>query len=211
MVKRIPIIVVIILIWGRVSNTFAQDGNRLFSDDFSTYANVWETQDTPDWMVDYDQDNLAFLMDIKTAHQEVWSTPRSFLDLTAYVIEVTAVVDETSSSDSMFGLLVNYVDEDNFYVFILRASGYYEVRLRLDGAWLDKPLVFGKAPQADSYRLSVQDQEGIFELGLNDEPLVPFVNTELSGGKFGLYAQSGDGPLVIRFDDYLVRDLRPES
>ncbi len=211
MVKRITLLTVVIFMIGLVSNTYAQDGNRLFSDDFSTYANVWETQNTPDFTADYDQDNLAFLMDIQTPQQEVWSTPRSSLDLTAYVIEVTAAIDASSAADSMAGLLMNYVDEDNFYVFILRASGYYEVRLRLDGEWWDKPLVFGKASQAESYRLSVQDRNGVFELGLNGDSLVPFVNTELSGGKFGLYAQSGDGPMIVRFDDYLVRDLRPES
>ncbi|MCQ3931522.1 MAG: hypothetical protein DPW16_13775 [Chloroflexi bacterium] len=209
--KRIPLLSVIIFVMSLLPTVYAQDGNRLFSDDFSTYANVWKTQDTADFTADYDQDALAFFMDIRTAEQEVWSTPRSSLDLSAYVIEVTAVLDATSAADSMAGLLVNYVDEDNFYVFILRASGYYEVRLRLDGEWLDRPLVFGKAPQSDNYRLSVQNQNGVFELGLNGEPLVPFVNTELSGGKFGLYAQSGDGSMLVRFDDYLVRDLRPES
>ncbi|CAG0956925.1 hypothetical protein ARNL5_00596 [Anaerolineae bacterium] len=209
--KRIALLTVVFIMIGLLPTAYAQDGNRLFSDDFSTYANVWETQDTPDYTADYDQDNLAFFMDIRTTEQEAWSTPRSSLDLTAYVIEVTTVIDTTSNANSMAGLLVNYVDEDNFYVFILRASGYYEVRLRLDGEWLDRPLVFGKAPQADSYRLSVQNQNGVFELALNGEPLVPFVNTELSGGKFGLYAQSGDGSMLVRFDDYLVRDLRPES
>lgn len=209
--KRISLVSVFIFVMSLLPTAYAQDGNRLFSDDFSTYANVWETQDTADFTADYDQDALAFFMDIRTAEQEVWSTPRSSLDLSAYVIEVTVVLDATSAADSMAGLLVNYVDEDNFYVFILRASGYYEVRLRLDGEWLDRPLVFGKAPQADNYRLSVQNQNGVFELGLNGEPLVPFVNTELSGGKFGLYAQSGDGSMLVRFDDYLVRDLRPES
>lgn len=209
--KRIALLSVFIFVMSLLPTAYAQDGNRLFSDDFSTYANVWETPNTPDYTADYDQDNLAFFMDIRTAEQEVWSTPRSSLDLTAYVIEVTTVIDTTSTTESMAGLVVNYVDEDNFYVFILRASGYYEVRLQLDGGWLDKPLVFGKATQADSYRLSVQSQNGVFELGLNGESLVPFVNTELSGGKFGLYAQSGDGSMLVRFDDYLVRDLRPES
>lgn len=211
MVKRIALLGVVIFMFSLLPNAHAQDGNRLFSDDFSTYANVWETQVTPDFTADYDQDTLAFLMDIKTVQQELWSTPRSSLDLTSYVIEVTAVIDATSAADSMAGLLLNYIDEDNFYVFVLRASGYYEIRLRVDGAWLDKPLVFGKALQSESYRLSVQNQNGVFELGLNGEPLVPFVNMELSGGKFGLYAQSGDGPIIVRFDDYLVRDLRPES
>ena len=211
MVKQIALLGVVIFMLGLSPTAHAQDGNRLFLDDFSTYANVWETQATPDFTADYDQDTLAFLIDIKTAQQEVWSTPRSSLDLAAYVIEVTAVIDATSAADSMVGLLLNYVDEDNFYVFVLRSSGYYEVRLRLDGEWLDKPLVFGKALQAESYRLSVQNQNGVFELGLNGVLLVPFVNTELSGGKFGLYAQSGDSPVIVRFDDYLVRDLRPES
>lgn len=211
MIKRILLIMMTIELLGVTSGTYAQDGNRLFSDDFSTYANVWETQSTPDFTVDYDQDNLAFFMEIQTAQHEVWSTPRSFLDLDAYVIEVTAIMEASSAADSMFGLLLNYVDEDNFYVFIVRASGYYEVHLRLDGAWYPKPLVFGKALQADSYRLSVQNQNGVFELGLNDEPLVPFVNMDVSGGIFGLYARSGDGPMLVRFDDYLVRDLRPES
>ncbi|KAB2866482.1 MAG: hypothetical protein F9K46_02230 [Anaerolineae bacterium] len=211
MIKRFTLLTMVVFLIILLPTVYAQDGNRLFSDDFSTYANTWETPNTPDYTADYDQDNLAFFMDIRTAEQEVWSTPRSSLDLTAYVIEVTAVIDATSTADSMAGLLVNYVDEDNFYVFIIRASGYYEVRLRLDGEWLDRPLVFGKAAQADSYRLSVQSHNGVFELGLNGEPVVPFVNTELSGGKFGLYAQSGDGSMFVRFDDYLVRDLRPES
>lgn len=211
MVKQLSGIIVIVVLLGIAPGVSAQDdgsrGNRLFTDDFSTFANVWETQDTGKLMVDYDRDHYAFYMDVQSVGAEAWSTPYTFLDLSRYVIEVTAISDATNSADSTFGLLLNYLDEDNFYVFTIRASGYYEMRLRLEGEWQATPLVFGKAPEAESYRLSVQNNEGIFELGLNDQSLVPFVNTELSGGKFGLYAQAGDGPMIVRFDDYLVRDL----
>jgi hypothetical protein len=211
MVKQLSAIIVMVVLLGIPSLARAQDdtsrGNRLFADDFSTFANVWETQDTGKLMVDYDRDNYAFYMDVQSVGAEAWSTPHTFLDLTRYVIEVTAISEATNSADSTFGLLLNYVDEDNFYVFTIRASGYYEVRLRLDGEWQATPLVFGKASEAESYRLSVESDEGVFELSLNDKALVPFVNTEISGGKFGLYAQAGDGPMVVRFDDYLVRDL----
>jgi hypothetical protein len=204
---------ILLAIWlvGLTAPLYAQDdgtpqnGNRLFVDDFTTYVNRWDRIHSAKYTADYL--DFSYQFDIRSPGIETWAKPHSELSLDRYVIEVTAAVMVDGASDGFCGLLINYQDENNFYVFGLNASGSFEVRLRQNGNWNNAPLAAGQTPIADTYHLRIENQNGIFRIRVNGEPAIIFNDTELAGGGFGLYAQAGRGQLLVSFDDYLVHDL----
>lgn len=208
MMKRLILVLWLLL---SIYPVFAQDGdipargNRLFVDDFTTYVNRWDRLHTAKFTVDYR--NFAYEMAIRSPGVDVWATPDIEIDLLdRYVIQVTATIDPSSALDSFFGILLNFQDEDNFYVFGATHAGVYELWHRQNGEWLP-PLVSGEFTPSSVYQLHVQDDYGTFEVRINDSPLLLVTDTDLSGGKFGLYGRAGHGTLLVAFDDYLVHDL----
>lgn len=179
-------------------------GNRLFVDDFTTYVNGWERVQTAKYRLEYV--DFAYQFDIRSPGVRAWSGPKYNFDLNHYAIEVTASIDPESAADSFSGLMLNYQDNENFYVFGIDSDGNYEVRLRLDGKWEEVVLVGGQVELADAYHLSVKHADGEFSISVNGETELLFSDYRLSGGAFGLYAQAGYGQVLVSFDDYLVRN-----
>ncbi len=200
-----------LLILVSVTPTTAQDdgipprGNRLFVDDFTTYVNRWDRLQSGKFTVDYV--DFAYQFQMRSPGVDVWAMPKTVLAPDRYVIDVTAEVGPDSAPESFFGLMLNYQDEASFYVFGIKPTGEFEVRLRLDDEWVDTPLIRGQAPPANSYRLHVENDRGVMEVTVDDYPPVSFSSTELGGGQFGLYAQAGRGALLVTFDNYLVHDV----
>lgn len=183
----------------------ANNGNRLFVDDFTTYVNRWDRVISAKYSIDYA--DFGYQFSIRSPGVEVWAKPISELYLDRYAIEVTALADATNSEDGFWGLLINYQDDDNFYVFGIDGIGHYEMRLRKDGQWNIDALASGTVVAAAEYHLRVEDDGGDFSISINAEAAVVFNNIDLNGGAFGLYAQAGHGPLLVSFDDYVVHDL----
>lgn len=179
-------------------------GNRLFFDDFSTLVHNWDRVKTAKSQVDYIE--FAYHFSIRSPGIEVWSMPRTTLDLERYVIQVSATV--MSESDGIFGLLLNYQDDDNFLVVGI-TENEVEVRRRVDGEW--ETLESVEVEPADSYQLWVQNDQGALEIRVNDSETLASTQHDLSGGSFGLYAQAGRGTIHVAFDDYLVHDLGGEA
>lgn len=186
-----------------------QHGNRLFIEDFTTLVNRWDRLQTAKYSADYK--DFGFQFDIRSPGFPVWSLPRTTFDLDRYYIDVNAAIMPDSAPDSFVGVTLNYQNEDNFYVFGVSPSGTFEVRAWDDGAWADDPLIEGEFEITDTIRLQIEDNQGIFVVGINGERLASFENNDLSGGHFGLFAQAGRGILQVSFDDYSVYDIGVDS
>ena len=188
---------------------FPAHGNRLFTEDFTTFVNRWDRIVTAKSVADYK--NFAYQMDIRSPGIEVWSLPQTDFDLDRYYIEVSASIMSESVDDSFMGIIVNYQNEDNFYVFGITPAGTFEMRWRTDGEWADELLAEGNFEIADTILLQIEDNEGVFDIGINGEQLVSFESNNLSSGQFGLFAQAGHGILQVSFDDYTVYDIGANS
>ncbi len=180
-------------------------GNRLFVDDFTTFVNNWDRAKSAKLTVDYA--DFSYQFDIRSPGVSFWSMPRNEMELDQYIIEVTATVNPTSAPDGVFGVMFNQHDASNFYVLVINAAGDYAVRLWMNGQWAATPLVSEQAEPSEAYRLQVQNDQGTFQVSVNDSPPAAFAATELAGGAFGLYAEAGHGGLFVTFDDYVVYDL----
>ena len=186
-----------------------QHGNRLFIEDFTTLVNRWDRLQTAKYSADYK--DFSYQFDIRSPGLPVWSLPRTTFDLDRYYIEVKAEIMVDSAEDSFVGVALNYQNEDNFYVFGVMPAGTFEVRSWDNGTWADEPLIEGEFEITDTILLQIEDNEGVFEIGINGERLASFENSDRSGGHFGLFAQAGHGILQVSFDDYTVYDIGVDS
>lgn len=185
-------------------------GNRLFSDDFATFVNRWETAETAAYITAYD--TQAFHVELLDAEAEVLSQPSTPLSIENFILSASVQFLMDSAPDSLAGIVFGYQNRDNYYIFGVRPTGHYEVRLKQNGNWLNPPLVRGYYPDLEAnaetpINLGILYDAGYFELNINDTKLVPFFNQQLTAGEFGLYAFAPSASAHIVFDDYAVFDL----
>ena len=196
-------------VYAQGGDDFPERGNRLFLEDFTTLVNRWDRLQTAKYSADYK--DFAYQFDVRSPGIAVWSLPRTEFDLDRYHIEVNAEITEDSAEDSFVGLIINYQDEDNFYVFGVNPTGTFEMRWWDDGAWADEALVEGEFDVTDTILIHIEDNEGVYEVGINGTRLASVESGDLSGGRFGLFAQAGHGILQVSFDDYTVYDIGVDS
>lgn len=199
---------------GRGDKGAPQPGNRLFSDDFATFVNRWETSATNTATVAYE--TQALQVQLLADDTEIVTQPSAPFTIENFLLSTTVQFLEDSHPTSLAGIVFGYQNANNYYVFGVRASGHYEVRLKQNGAWQTAPLVRGYYPDfvanADApAELQILYDAGYFELSINGEKLVPFFDEQLNAGEFGLYAESVRATAHIIFDDYAVYDLVYEN
>ncbi len=188
---------------------FSSHGNRLFTEDFTTFVNRWDRLVSAKSSADYK--NFVYQMDIRSPGIEIWSLPQTDFDLDRYYIEVNANIMLGSADDSFMGIIVNYQNENNFYVFGITPAGTFEMRWWVDGEWSEEILAEGTFEISDNTLLQIKDNEGVFDIGINGEQLATFESDNLGSGQFGLFAQAGHGILQVSFDDYTVYDIGSNS
>jgi hypothetical protein len=97
-------------------------GQVLFQDDFSDPNSGWPADADTDKSASYS--NGQYLLQALSTKQDVWAHPgQSFGD-------VRVEVDATKSSgpeDNSFGLVCRFVDNDNFYFFVVSSDGYQAI------------------------------------------------------------------------------------
>ncbi|MCI0710725.1 MAG: hypothetical protein L0154_11240 [Chloroflexi bacterium] len=184
-------------------------GNRLFSDDFATFVNRWETIDAQDTSVQYDNQALHFVF--SGVELEAVSQPSNPIVLPRFIMQTGVAYAENSATDGFGGIAFGYQDADNYYVYGIQPTGHYEVRLRIDGEW-QEPLVRGFVEElTEPIQLGIQYDAGRYVLFINEERLVPFFDDNLASGEFGLYASAETSDTHVIFDDFVVFDLLYEG
>ena len=195
---------------GRGDKGTPAPGNRLFSDDFATFVNRWETAETSAYTIAYE--TQALHVQLLAPATEILTQPSTSSTIENFMMSTTVQFLAESSPDAFAGIAFGYQNPDNYYVFGVRATGHYEVRLKQAGRWVQTPVVRGYYPDLDAtdesaISLKILYDAGYFELSINDTSLVPFFNDQLTAGEFGLYAFTPTDSAHIVFDDYVVFDL----
>jgi hypothetical protein len=97
-------------------------GQILYQDDFSNVDSGWPVKADANKAASYGDGQ--YLIQAFTANQDVWAHPgESFGD-------VQIEVDTTKANgpdDNSFGILCRFVDDDNFYFFIISSDGYQAI------------------------------------------------------------------------------------
>jgi hypothetical protein len=179
-------------------------GIVLFHDDFSTYSGRWTTERSPKSVVEYAESALT--MQVLSPGVAVWSVPSFDLDLDHYRLEATAAFQD-GSEDSMFGLVLNYENADNFYAILVSPEGDWQF-LRRDGdEWIDLTPDEAESFEwtSDTIRLAADVTSDSVILSVDEQVIAEIpLDGELSGELFGLVALAGNGYIDVQFDDVLV-------
>jgi S1-C subfamily serine protease len=179
-------------------------GEVLFTDDFSDESSGWGTSADGNAVQQYQNGRL--LIEVIAKDYNGWST--AGLDYDDVDVEVSAQ-RLGGPLDNEMGIILRYVDAENFYVFTISNDGFYEFRKRLNGEWIF--IVPWTATdlidtQADVHRMAVVAGGDRFTFYIDGVRVDEAFDTEFQSGDIGLLAGSfSEGGVQIGFDDILVR------
>jgi len=181
-------------------------GQVLFQDDFSDSSSGWPVDADTDKSASYTADN-QYLLQAFTAKQDVWAHPgQSFGD-------VRVEVDATKSSgpeDNSFGLVCRFVDNDNFYFFVVSSDGYQAIGKYQAGQFsylsADKMQSTSNVKSGTAVNHLRADCIGsTLTLYINGQQTSSVSDSSFSTGDVGVIVGTFDTPNVgILFDNFVV-------
>ena len=181
-------------------------GTVLVEDDFSVSPNGWGTMDNASGEINFGYGGIILKVDIPNA---MVRTVNGFKakDTT---IDVDAVLMEGPANDN-FGVICRYVDNDNFYAFVISHDGYYGLFKMVDGAivtsnnesMLEYSDVIRKGGVVN--HITATCQQDVLSLIVNDTLLVKVEDSSFDEGQIGLLASAYSEPGVrVLFDNLKV-------
>lgn len=105
------------------------EGDLIYSEDFSDPVTGWDLDSDEQFARDIEDERLI----LTPLSDSVISWSRPGEDFRDFVVEVTASMDQGTSA----GLIMRYLDDDNFYLFELSSEGDYLFYKQSDGEWID--------------------------------------------------------------------------
>jgi hypothetical protein len=184
-------------------------GNLLFQDDFATYSHRWRTDESPKAAVAYRDDSLN--MRVVSPGVSIWSVPDFDLNVASYSVEVTAEV-RGGSPDSMFGLVLHYTNDDDFYALVVALDGTWLWLRYQDDEWVDLTpsgaAPFARVGEEPAVHLRVDVMGERVALWLDGEPVGDVMLDGAGTGRvFGLITRAGRGYVDVSFDDFVARAI----
>jgi len=180
----------------------------LFQDDFSNPDSGWDRVETPDGITDYGDGIYRIL--VNTVNTDVWANPG--LDFTDVYIEVQAA--KVSGDDNNdFGVICRYLDNENFYFFVVSSDGYYGIGKIING---DQQLIGSDSmPPSEAINkgtainhLRAECVGNKLAFSVNGQRLAEYEDGDFTSGDVGLLAGTFDQPgTEIHFDNFMV--LKP--
>ncbi len=186
----------------------------LFHDDFSTYSDRWTTKTSPKASVGIKDEALN--LRVVSPGFSIWSVPDFDEELDHYWIHVTVQVNE-GSTDSFFGLVLQYQNDNRFYALMISPAGDWLFLQRDHASWVDltpadaAPLELNMEPD-QPYQIDVEAHNQTFSLIVNGLPVAEVPSEDVPfGNRFGLIVQAGKGYIDASFDDMIVTAVLEES
>lgn len=178
----------------------------LFQDDFSDSNSGWPTTSDTAKSASYMADGTYQIQAIST-QQDVWAHPgQSFTD-------VSVEVDATKSAgpdNNGFGVVCRFVDNDNFYYFMVSSDGYQVIGKYEAGEnkylTADKMQPTGAINSGSATNHVRGDCSGsTLTLYANGQQLSSVTDTSFASGDVGLIVGTFDEPNVsVSFDNFVV-------
>ncbi len=130
---------------------------------------------------------------------------------TSYYLEVDATVSSPVET-AEYGIIFNYIDSQNFYLYAINNASRYSVWRLVDNAWetvhdwADAPVLL--AGEDNTNRLGLLMQADSYWLVANDEVLAEIETSEAAAGSIAVAAGTfEEADLVMTFDNVLLWDL----
>lgn len=177
----------------------------LFQDDFSDKAGGWTTIKANNKLIDYEKGGLRFFMNDRQF--DYWSRPG--LRFSDVHIEVDAA-KLSGPDDNDYGIICRYVDDNNFYSFLISSDGYYGISKMKGG---EHTMVGANGMQVSdaihqgnsTNRIAVDCVGSTLGLSVNGKKLLEVRDTDFTSGDVGLIAGTADQPGVdVVFGHFIV-------
>ncbi|GAB4501754.1 MAG: hypothetical protein Fur0035_12980 [Anaerolineales bacterium] len=185
---------------------FLASGSILFSDDFSNLQSGWGTLNAEGGVAAYQEG--AFQMYVKPANAQIWAHPGLALGDVRVETRLRAAGEPFSNR---MGIICRYVDDANFYFFIISADGYAAIGKMAAGqaALLTGPEMT-RQPDiltgGQVNRLRADCISDFLILYINDSLALSAQDADFSRGDVGLLAGTFESPgAAVLFDDFIVR------
>lgn len=184
----------------------AHSGWIFFSDDFTTPPNGWGTMGREGGEILFEYEGLV--LKVNMPNSLIWSInqPR-FRDSR---IEVDAVLLDGPVNDN-FGVICRFVDNQNFYGFLVTHDGYYGIFKMLNGEMVmtgDKTnLDFNEVIRQGGVvnHITAECTGEMLSLTVNDTLLAEILDNSFSEGQVGLIAGAYENAGVkVLFDNFKV-------
>jgi hypothetical protein len=178
-------------------------GELLYSDDFSDPGSGWDIRQGSDASTVYQ--NGKYHITVNEIDWVAWGNPGHYF--TDFVLEVDAT-QVSGTDDNDFGVLLRYVDVDNFYRFEISGDGYYSFDLMQDDEWItlidwhDTPAI---RQGNNTNTITVVCKGDRFTFYVNGQYLDEYRDGTFPSGDIGLLAGTiEEAPVHIAFDNISV-------
>lgn len=128
-------------------------------------------------------------------------------------ISLEGVLEEQSASNSAYGIIFNYQDDDNYNVFAVDGVGRYSIWVREAGTW--RELRRGGEnwspneairPKGEPNMLTIRTYFGTFQGIVNDTVVVEVADMTFREGRIGIYvATPRQGIASVRVNRYMTQ------
>jgi hypothetical protein len=181
-------------------------GEILFSDDFSVTPNGWGTMGRDGGLIGFDYEGLT--LKVMVPNYLVWTVNGDRFTDTR--IDVDAVLLDGPTNDN-FGVICRFVDNENFYAFVISHDGYYGIFKMLEGEMVlasqDGNLNFSKVIRQGGIvnHLQAVCSQDTLSLTVNDQILAEVKDNSFTDGQVGLIAGAYDlAGVQVLFDNLKV-------
>ncbi|MHB1357427.1 MAG: family 16 glycoside hydrolase [Anaerolineae bacterium] len=174
-------------------------GALLYSEDFSDTSSGWDAWKTTSSQVGYV--GGEYVIEVLKVDSFYWANPGQ--DFSDFVFEVDATKQD-GPDDNSFGVILRYVDENNFYRFDISSDGYYAFGYYENDEWISL-IDWTEATaikQGDATNtITILCKGSKFTLYVNGTKLTDVTDATFSSGDVGLWAGAfTEARVTIAFD-----------
>ena len=182
-----------------------KNSELLFKDDFHDSSSGWTTNETEIDLKGYSPE--GFLIVVNLPNTKSWSVPGMiFAD-----VEVSVKAQKiTGPENNLHGVICRYLNEENYYSFLIGNDGYYGISKTVNG----QEAMLGRPVMDFSFDINQKDERNEITVGcvgsnltltVNGIELLKVKDHDLPYGEVGLIVVSREQPgVAILFNDFSV-------
>ncbi|HVO43218.1 MAG TPA: hypothetical protein VMT34_11375 [Aggregatilineales bacterium] len=195
----------------RAQDTTPTPVKVIFSDDFSTRANRWNTFDLGKAKIDFDETVSPSVLAI-TAQQSnysLWTIPDSDLKLPRFDMQADLTFG-SGGDEALAGMMLQYFSENDMTVLAITPTGEVHLGRLYFGLWRDlipPARVVVDSGQPITLR-AIVDQQHTLRIFVDDQPTGGTTLTSFKAAGFGLFAMTGEtGGISAAFHRFAIVDV----
>ena len=184
-----------------------QAGALIYEEDFVAPGSEWEVKDAGDAV--YAFDGEAYSIQVNKANWMAWNVTKGNYSNFLLEFDVTLVEGDVYNA---YGVLVCFVDKNNYYELDINGNQSYSVGIDIDGEWTQ--LVSWTTSEAirplgETNQVRLMAYDGTFSLYVNDQFVGDYIDSTFTSGDIAPVVTAYDTPPArATFDNIKVWQLQ---